>query len=146
MQTPLVTSRPALRYAGAEAILAAGLKRAEEKNVPVAIAVVDEGGTQIAFARQDGSLLVAVSLSLEKAETALRVRRATHELWSLVSADPVMKTGIAGHPNLLAIGGGVPVVADGAVVGAVGVSGGSYEDDTAIAEAAVAAISAAVAT
>jgi len=130
--------RKVLGHAEARAALDAVLAAAEGGQ-PVVVAVVDPDGEAIALLRMDGAGFLARHMALRKAYTAARMGADTH-VW----AEGLRKGGIGlsdlGDPQLVGFGGGVCVRFDGAVVGAVGVSGRSAEDDAVLARAGEAAI------
>lgn len=124
----------------ARRIIDAGIAASDRIGSPSNIAVADAGGNLIAHARMDGAQLGSIGHSVDKAHTAVLFRSATGDLaedsrpdgqfWGMALSD---------GGRVLVFAGGVPVVVDGEVVGAVGVSGGSREQDTTVAEAAAAA-------
>jgi len=107
---------------------------------PMNIAVVDAGGVLVAHVRQDGAWIGSVDISIGKAFTARAFDIATKDLGD--NAQPGQQFyGIhaSNQGRIMIFAGGVPLLADGVVVGAVGVSGGTGEQDQAVAEAAAAA-------
>ncbi len=128
-QTVTVT---VLNEAGAQIVLKAAAESARQKSAPSAIAVVDPAGDLLAFQRMDGVRPDSVDLAIQKARTAARLRRPTAEIEDNINQGRTafVTAGIA------ALRGGVPVLLDGQVVGAVGVAGLSKETDTAISETA----------
>jgi len=105
------------------------------------IAVVDAGGHLIAFARQDGALIGSIDLAIHKATTA-RIFSKTTELLSHLAQPGAALFGI-GQSNagqVVIFGGGIPVVVDDEIVGAVGTSAGSVEQDIEVAQAAIDAL------
>ena len=107
---------------------------------PMNIAVVDAGGVLVAHVRQDGAWIGSVDISISKAFTARAFDITTKDLAD--NAQPGQQFfGIdaSNQGRIMIFAGGVPLLADGVVVGAVGVSGGSGEQDHAVAEAAAAA-------
>lgn len=103
-----------------------------------AVAVVDTAGNLKAFARQDGAPLNAVQVAQDKAYTAASSGMATQQWSEMLAADPRMAVGApSGIARFVALGGGIPLAVGGRPIGAVGVSGGHYSDDTRVAEAAV---------
>ncbi len=134
-----------LTLEGARAALEAAERRAREIDVPMNIAVVDDGGHLLAFVRMDGAKLSSVAIAINKAHSSAIRRQAT---------GPYME---GGEPNLLvslglAIGsqatqtplrGGVPLVFADQMVGAIGVSNGSEDQDVAVAVAGAEAFGAA---
>jgi glc operon protein GlcG len=138
----IVRNQPKLTLEGAQAVLDAALQRACELGVPMIVAVVDDGGHLLAFARQDGAKLSSVPIAINKAECAAIRRQPTGPY--LAEGQPDLRVSLA-----LAIGsrarqtplrGGIPLLVDGVCVGAVGVSNGSEEQDTDVAQAGAAAL------
>src|SRR6516162_2239533 len=113
----------------AKQMLSAAEAKAASFGVPYCIAVVDAGGHLVAFLRQDGALIGSIDLAIDKAATARIFDKTTSDLATLAQAGKVV-----------IFGGGVPVVLDGTIVGAVGASAGTVEQDIAVAEAAIAAL------
>jgi len=105
------------------------------------IAVADAQGEPIGLLRLDGAKLPSIAIAANKAWTAARERKPTREVGQ-ASRDPVSGFDIAyfGDPRYIGWGGGVPVVVDGAVVGAVAVSGLSEAEDVELAQIGLAAI------
>jgi len=134
------TSRESISAEGAEQVIAAAVAKANEIGVPMVIAVVDESARLKAFLRMDGSLLASVEISQHKANTAVSFGLPTDMWYSVAKDDPPLLHGVATIPNFMMLGGGVPIVSDGAVIGAIGVSGGTYQQDTEVAQAAAAAL------
>jgi uncharacterized protein GlcG (DUF336 family) len=105
------------------------------------IAVVDAGGHLVAFVRQDDALAGSIELAIGKAKTARLFNKTTSYLGELAQpGGPLfgIERGISG--DVVIFGGGLPVQIDGAIVGAVGASAGTIEQDVAVAEAAARAI------
>ena len=124
-------------------ILSAGEKKAREISVPMNIAVVDDGGHLLLFARMDGAKLSSVEVALTKARAAA-LRRAPSGP-SLVEGNPsaILSLGLslATGGKLTAIRGGLPLIVGGQCVGGIGVSAGSEDQDLQVAEAGVGALS-----
>ncbi len=128
-----------LTLQGARAILSRAEKKAMEIKVPMNIAVVDEGGHLLAFARMDGAKLSSVEVALTKARAAA-LRRAPTGPWPPEGEPNVVLSlglSLATGNQLTAIRGGLPLVVDGQFVGAIGVSAGSEEEDVRVAQAGV---------
>lgn len=121
----------------ARKMIAAMDKKALEVGVPMAMAVCDADGSLVAFERQVNVLPVSIGLSRKKAFTAIALKMPTNKLASLTQPGQEL-WGLHNDPNLVVFGGGIPLVKDGFVVGAVGVSGGSVAEDISVAEAGVA--------
>ncbi len=117
----------------------AGMKKAKEIGVPMVLAVVDQNGDVIEARRMDDALIVSVTLAPHKAYTAATVRLPTHELAKVAQPGQSLYGIDVNLPKITLVGGGLPLHKDGKVVGAVGVSGGSVEQDIAVAQAMAAA-------
>ncbi len=125
--------------AAAEALHGAADK-ARAMGVPMVIAVADESGVLKAFTRMDGAPLLSVDLAIDKAYTAAAFGMPTHAWFEFIKDDPPLLHGIVKTPRLIVFGGGYPIEIDGAVVGAIGVSGGHYSQDMEVAQAGLAAL------
>jgi len=120
-------------------LVAAGMQKAQEIGVPMVLAVVDQNGDVIETRRMDDALIISVTLAPHKAYTAATVRLPTHELAQAAQPGQSLYGIDVNLPKITLVGGGLPLKKDGKVVGAVGVSGGSVEQDVAVAQAMVAA-------
>jgi glc operon protein GlcG len=125
-----LTSQGALR------LLHAALAKAEAMGVPQCIAVVDAGGHLIAFARMDGAFYSSFDTALRKAQTAAGNGRETGGMAEGLD----LRLAIASDGKRVNLLGGVPVLVDGLIAGAVGVGSGTGEQDREVARAGVAAI------
>jgi len=126
-----------LDQAGAQTVLKAAEESAQRRNAPSAIAVVDPAGDLLAFQRMDRVRPASADLAIEKARTAARLQRPTAEIEDNINHG---RTAFV-TADIMALRGGVPIRANGGVLGAVGVAGLSKETDTEIANAAAAASS-----
>lgn len=122
-------------------VVNASHKRADAIGVPMNIAVVDGGGNLVAFARMDGSFLGSIDIAQNKAFTARAFNMTTQDLAALSQpGQPLFGIHESNQGRVVIFSGGIPLRdGDGSVVGAVGVSGGSVEEDQDVAEAGVAA-------
>ncbi len=139
----LVTrNHPKLTLEGARAVLAAAQRRAEEIRVPMDVAVVDDGGHLLAFERMDGAKPASIAISLVKAQAAALRRAATGPAMAgdQVNVPTALGLAIANPAQQTPIRGGVPLVVDGQVIGAVGASAGTEDQDLDVARAGAAAI------
>jgi glc operon protein GlcG len=141
----LARSRIDLNLSGAHAILAGAQKKAREMNVPVNIAVVDNGGHLIAFARMDGARPGSGYTAQTKAQAAATFRRATGPVPPDAEPDLLLNFSLqsaaaAGGGKFTSLKGGVPVLVEEQIIGAVGVGGGTGEQDAEIAQAGIAAL------
>ena len=122
-------------------IAEAAVVAAEAMGVAVCIAVTDHAGHLLQFTRMDGAPLMSASIAQDKAYTVAGFNGLpTGAFWGLISGDDSLVHGIVKTDRLIVFGGGVPVLLEGDLVGAVGVSGGSTDQDVAIATAGAAAL------
>ncbi|WP_310607759.1 GlcG/HbpS family heme-binding protein [Buttiauxella brennerae] len=101
-------------------------------DLPIVFSLVDASGQQRYFFSQDNALLVSQRLAFQKAWTAIALKMPTHELAPLVQPGASLY-GLQHEKDICCFGGGVPCWVNGALVGAIGISGGSVEQDVAIA-------------
>ena len=130
-----------LTLADARTIIAAAEKKADEIGQPMNIAVVDAGCNLIAHVRQDGAWIGSVNISINKAWTSKAFDISTKDLGD--NSQPGQQFFGIQNTNggkVAIFAGGIPLTRDGVVVGAVGVSGGSGEQDHSVAEAGAAAL------
>jgi uncharacterized protein GlcG (DUF336 family) len=132
-----------LSWPAAHAAAGAAVQAAEARGVRVNVALVDAGGVLAAFLRMPGAPLHSVEIAIDKAYTAAGFGLPTSQ-WSeaLQQHSQAVREGLVLRPRFVAFGGGLPVRDQGQVVGGIGVSGGSEDDDEAIARAGLAAIGA----
>jgi len=134
---PATASQAAgLTLAAARRIVAAVLAEGRAMGVPLSVAVVDAGDQLVAFERMDAADLVSTGLALDKAYSALMNRMPTGDLGPYAQPGAEFygyETMSAGR--MVVFAGGLPLVRDGVLVGAVGVSGGSAEQDAQAADA-----------
>jgi uncharacterized protein GlcG (DUF336 family) len=125
----------------AHRVIAAAEAKAAEIGVPMCIAVADAGGNLKAFSRMDGAALLSTQVAQDKAYTAVGFGMPTHAWHDFIKDDgPLAMGATTGIDRLVIFGGGYPIQVDGAVVGAIGVSGGHYSQDQQVAEAGLAAL------
>src|SRR5215831_19384708 len=125
----------------AKQMLSAAEAKAASLGIPYCVAVVDAGGHLVAFLRQDGALIGSIDLAIDKATTARIFDKTTSDLATLAqSGKPLFGIQESNAGKVVIFGGGVPVVLDGTIVGAVGASAGTVEQDIAVAEAAITAL------
>jgi uncharacterized protein GlcG (DUF336 family) len=126
----------------AQKIIEAGIVKAKQIGQPMNIAVVDAGANLTAFARMDGAWLGSIDIAINKAFTAKAFNISTLELGrNSQPKDQFFGIHVSNHARVMIFAGGIPIKMNGQIVGAVGVSGGSGEQDQAVAEAVVAASS-----
>ena len=132
---------PTVSAAGAKVALAATEKLAAERGLHVSIAVVDQAGYPVSLHRMDGATVTSVEAATRKARTAAQLRMPSKIFQDLLHGG---MTTLLSLEFLTPMAGGVPLEADGVVVGGIGCSGGSEEDDEALATAGAQAFAAAV--
>jgi glc operon protein GlcG len=132
-----LADKKVLTLEAARKIAAAAEGEARKNNWNVVIAVVDDGGHLIYLQRIDGTQTGSIDVAIGKARTAAAFKRPTKVFDELAKTRPSI-TSIS--PNAVLLEGGIPVVAGGQVVGAVGVSGVTSQQDAQVAEAGIAAL------
>ena len=130
-------------YGLAQVGIATGISKALEMGCPVCISVLDVGGHQIAFARMDGAPFQSINIALSKALSVAGNGLANHEFWAVIKTEEQITTAASQLVGGNWLGGGLPIVLEGNLVGALSVSGKSnMAQDIIIAKAAVGAIEA----
>lgn len=127
---------PALTLSDARTVLSATMQAGLAQSIGLVVAVVDAGGHLMAFERSDNLLLGSIEAAQSKARTAVLYQMTTLALQEMAPhmPAPVFPSGV------LPFAGGVPITVDGKVIGAVGVSGGTIEQDHACALAGISAL------
>jgi len=134
------TTHKTIQLPDARRIIAAATKKADEVGQPMNIAVVCAGGHLLAFERMENAWLGAVDISIKKAWTSRAFDITTEDLGkSSQPGDQFFGINASNAGKVMIFAGGIPIRQDGAVVGAIGVSGGSGKQDQAVAEAGAAA-------
>ena len=109
-------------------------EKANEIGVPMVFSAVDEGGNLVYYQRMEGSLLVSIKVSQDKAYTACALKCPTSDLADLTKpGDSLWSLDSSGDGRIICFGGGYPIKVDGKVIGAIGISGGTAEEDMAVA-------------
>jgi uncharacterized protein GlcG (DUF336 family) len=134
----LVRPAMSLTHAGALAVLNGAVAKAAAMGVPQCVAIVDAGGNLLAFVRMDGAKVLSQLSATQKAVTAASSRAATGGAPDDLAAKLALATG----GQMTNLKGGLPIVVDGHVVGAIGVGSGTGEQDVEVATAGLAALGA----
>jgi uncharacterized protein GlcG (DUF336 family) len=134
-----VRNVPTVTADAAQRLIDAAAAKADEKGRPMVITVCDPSGQLVAFRRMDGAPLLSIGISQDKAFSAAAFGLPTDQWHEFIKDDPPLSLGIVHTPRLVTFGGGYPLKAGDAVIGALGLSGGHYSEDMEIAEAALAA-------
>jgi glc operon protein GlcG len=122
----------------ARQIIDTAVAEAESMSNAVTVAVVDESGVLKHFERMDGAALVSVQTAMSKAYAAAAIEMPTDEFFAAIESDAAAVASFAARPGLALIAGGLPLLVEGRIAGAVGVAGAmTGEEDRRIAEAAL---------
>lgn len=114
-------------------ILQRVIKKADELNININVAVVNDGGNLVGFLKMDGAPLMGGEIAINKAYTAVGFGIPTSEWYPKLVKNPPLQNGIVHTPRMVPFGGGVPIYLEGHLVGGVGVSGGTADQDEACA-------------
>ena len=126
-------------------MIAAAQNKSREMKKAMCIAITNEAGQLKGFLAMDGAPHLSIQIAQDKAFTASAFGIATHVWYDFIKNDPPLLHGITHTPRLIIFGGGYPILDEGQLVGAIGVSGGHYSDDMEVARAALDAVGAPVA-
>ena len=121
----------------ARAAIAAAVAEANKRGWPLNITVVDSGANLVAFARMDGAQLASIAISQHKARTAAMYRRPTHAFETGMQKGFVY---LATLDGVIASRGGIPLIENGKVIGAIGCSGGTGSQDETVCKVGAATI------
>ena len=130
-------SKAVLSQTEVSRILAAARNEAQQNGWAVTIAIVDDGGHPLALERLDGAPANSAYIAPEKARSSALSRKETTALEDMVNGG---RTAFVTAPLMTSLEGGVPVLVDGQLVGAVGVSGVKADQDAQVAKAGIAAL------
>ncbi|WP_319200358.1 heme-binding protein [uncultured Ilyobacter sp.] len=114
------------------------LEKCEEIGKSFVFTVVDAGGNVLYIQRMEDAFFTSVGIATDKAFTAAAVKKGTHVLTNIVKPEKdLFGLNLTNNGRIITFGGGLPIIVDGEVIGGVGVSGGSVEEDMAVAQAAL---------
>jgi glc operon protein GlcG len=139
-QQPSPSYGPTINLENAKKVAAAAEEESKKNNWQQAIAIVSPGGNLVYFARIDGTQIGSVQLAQRKARSAALFRRTTKSFEERVASGGMGLTLLTLGDDVTASEGGVPIMMDGKVVGAIGVSGGSSVQDGQVAAAGTNAV------
>ena len=129
-----------IRLEDARRIIAAAEKKAIEIGQPMNLAVVDQGGNLVSHIRMDGAAFGTIDISINKAFTSSACEMSTKDLAKHSQpGQPFFGIHASNHGRIIIFAGGIPLTRDGTVAGAIGVSGGSGDQDQSVAEAGASA-------
>lgn len=118
----------------------AAIAHAESLGIRINVAVTDASGTLTGFLRMPSAFLHSIDIAIDKAYTAASFGFPTSQWPEILAGDEALRLGIVHRPRLVVFGGGLPVKESGALIGGIGVSGGSAEQDEACARAGLEAL------
>ena len=127
-------TKQSVSHESAQKMVAAAVAKAAELGVPQVVAVLDESGLLKAFCRMDGAALISIEVAQNKAYTAL-FGMPSQDFYNFIKDDPALLAGVPHIPRIAIFGGGLPIKVGDKVVGGIGVSGGTVEQDVACAQA-----------
>ncbi len=113
------------------------VKKAEELNISINVSVVDDKGLEMAFLRMENSFIHSIDIAKDKAFTSASFGFATAQWTEIFKQMPHLEQGFSNRNRLIPFGGGLPIFEDGIKVGAIGVSGGTEEEDIICAKYAI---------
>jgi uncharacterized protein GlcG (DUF336 family) len=114
------------------------LNKCKEIGKDFVFVVVDAGGNTLYLQRMEDAFFTSVGIATDKAFTAAAVKKGTHVLTNIVKPEnDLFGLNLTNNGRIITFGGGLPIIVDGEVIGGVGVSGGSVEEDMAVAQAAL---------
>ena len=129
-----------IKHEEAQQIISAAVRKAGEIGQPMNIAVMDAGRNLKAFERMDGAWVASIDIAIDKAFTSAGRGLSTREIGEMAQpGQPLFGIHTTNGGRIVIFAGGLPLVRDGEVVGAIGVSGGAVDQDEEVAEAGVAA-------
>jgi len=129
---------PAISLDRAEAVIHAAVAEARRRNWKMNVAVADSGGNLVAFERMDGAMLASIQIAIHKARAAATFRRPTKVFE--VGVNQMHLNYLLAFDGVIASRGGVPLIQEGKLIGAIGCSGGSDSQDELISNAGAAAL------
>jgi uncharacterized protein GlcG (DUF336 family) len=132
-------TKQSVSHESVQKMVAAAVAKATELDVPQVVAVLDESGLLKAFCRMDGAALVSIEVAQNKAYTAL-FGMPSKDFYNFIKDDPALLAGVPHIPRIAIFGGGLPIKVGDKVVGGIGVSGGTVEQDVACAQAGLDAL------
>jgi len=133
------TTRPTLSLELSRRLVDAAVAAATARGLSVTVVTVDESGVLREARRMDGAPLVSLQTAISKAYAAAAIGMPPDDFFAAIETDPAAVASFASRPGLALIAGGLPVLADGQVAGAIGVAGAmTAAEDRAIAETALA--------
>ncbi|MEN9886253.1 MAG: hypothetical protein RL758_831 [Pseudomonadota bacterium] len=142
MNTPIPTSLSVqtISLKAAQAAVVAAVAHAESLGIRINVAVTDASGVLLAFARMPGAFLHSIDIAVDKAYTSASFGFPTSQWMGILEHDKALLVGLPQRPRLVVFGGGLPIREGAVLIGGIGVSGGSAEQDEQCAHAGLQAI------
>jgi uncharacterized protein GlcG (DUF336 family) len=132
-------AKQTISYESAAKMVAAAVTKAAQLGCKQNVAVVDDGGNLKAFGRMDGAALLGLEGCQRKAFTAL-FGVGTQDLYNAIKEDQSLVIGLSHFSRATMVGGGLPIIVDGEIVGGIGVGGGTVDEDVACSQAGLDAL------
>jgi len=136
----LAVTQNTISWEAAHAAVEAAVQEAQRLGVRINVAVADASGNLVAFLRMPGAFLHSVDIAIDKAYTAASFGFPTSEWEQALAGDAALGRGMPHRPRIVVFGGGLPIRHGDALIGGIGVSGGSAEQDEQCARAGLEAI------
>ena len=122
--------QPTISKTAADLLIETAIKTAESISLKISVCVLDSSGRMKAFSSMDGAPAVSLETCIKKAKTAVGFGIPTGKSWhEFIKNDPILLNGAQHLPDFILLGGGSPVLHRDQLIGAIGVSGGHYEQD-----------------
>lgn len=139
--TTISVTQQLIHWDAAATAARAAVVQAQSLGVNINVAVVDSNGTLMAFLRMPGAPLHSIEIAMDKAYTVASFGLPTDQWFAVLEQhSPAVKDGLLRRPRFVAFGGGVPILQNGQMIGAIGVSGASEAQDSECAHAGIAAL------
>lgn len=130
-------NQPVISWQAAQQATLAAVEKAEELGIAINVAVTDSGGNLAAFLRMPGAFLHSIDIAIDKAYTSAGFGFPTGQWEAIFATEPMLAKGMPVRDRLVVFGGGLPIRLDNTLIGGIGVSGGSAEQDTECAQAGI---------
>ena len=134
-------SKKSILMEAATVVAQAAIEKAKELNIGISVCVVDSSAIEIVCLRMNNSFLPSMDIAKDKAYTSGGFGFPTMQWKDILEGNAQLQAGIAARPHVVTFGGGLPIMEGEEMIGAIGVSGGSEEEDILCAQAGVDAIS-----
>ncbi|HFB63937.1 MAG TPA: heme-binding protein [Aeromonadales bacterium] len=136
----VIINQQSITAEAAHIAVEAAVEKARQLDILINVEVVDSAGLPMAFLRMPGAFIHSIEIAKDKAFTSASFGFPTSQWKDIFEEDEMLKTGMPGRDRLVVFGGGLPIRVNDQLIGAIGVSGGSAEQDVECAEAGIKAI------